>query len=122
MWLVVIAAVLLMLRWRGLPLAYHLRVLGRVLYARLLLPRPAAWSDETVLSFRAWRDDLDWDMHLDNSSYNKRPGPHRAPRALLHRQRERSQRTVLMRFKRSIRWRPLSCARACWEPASFRAR
>jgi hypothetical protein len=69
MWLVLLlAACALLLLWRGLPLAYDLRVLGHVLYARLVLPRPLSWRDETVLSFRAWPDALDWNMHMNNSS------------------------------------------------------
>jgi acyl-CoA thioesterase FadM len=95
----------LVLFWRGMPLAYHIRVLLHVVYARLLVPRPSKWNEETVLSFRAWPDDLDWNMHLNNSSYNKLCDIAR----IAHLSRFFSANVnganggVLMRFKRSVR-------------------
>ena len=104
MWLAAASLVFLFFFWRGLPLAYHVRVLLHVLYARLLLPRPGSWCEETVLHFRAWPDDLDWNRHMNNSSYNKLCDIGR----IAHLARffdanvNGANGAVLMRFKRSL--------------------
>ncbi|KAI9097035.1 HotDog domain-containing protein [Phlyctochytrium arcticum] len=64
---------LVILQIRSFPLVHHFRIFTAVLKAnRLHTSKPAAtiW---TVLrqSYRVWLDDMDWNGHMNNSSYNK---------------------------------------------------
>lgn len=64
-------AAFLMLYARSLPFAYHLRFIGHCLWAKYRAGRAESLFDETHLHFRCWPDDMDFNMHMNNSSYNK---------------------------------------------------
>ncbi|PRP79135.1 hypothetical protein PROFUN_11691 [Planoprotostelium fungivorum] len=56
----------LALHWKSLPLAYHLR------FAVLILrPKPDLLTEGTVHRDRLLLDDLDFNLHMNNSTYNK---------------------------------------------------
>ncbi len=62
---------------RSFPFAYHIRFAYYVLRARLAqVPRDkrrelSPFAFQSVLHFRCWPDDVDFNLHMGNSSYNK---------------------------------------------------
>ena len=68
--LIVFVLVFLLFFWRSFPGAYHVRM---ALHVFLAWREPMAkdWREETIQEFRCWPDDLDWNLHMNNSSYGK---------------------------------------------------
>jgi hypothetical protein len=56
---------------RSLPFAWHVRFFGHCLWARLFASRPPSIFEASTLSFMCWPDDIDFNLHMGNSSYNK---------------------------------------------------
>ena len=65
------ATVFILMYWRSLPLAYHLRFLWYIIRGKFLTRRPPTVHGETELQLRCWPDDVDFNSHMGNSSYNK---------------------------------------------------
>ncbi|KNC99379.1 uncharacterized protein SPPG_05623 [Spizellomyces punctatus DAOM BR117] len=68
-----LAFALLLFNIRSLPFAHHLRLSKHIVQAGLRRRwRPAAtiWAPQ-YLTYRVWPDDMDWNLHMNNSTYNK---------------------------------------------------
>ena len=69
-----VAVIFVLLYWRSLPFVYHLRFLFYVALGKWrgrCAKRPANVQEESTLSFRVYPDDVDFNLHMGNSSYNK---------------------------------------------------
>mmetsp|Transcript_36003 Transcript_36003/g.101365 ORF Transcript_36003/g.101365 Transcript_36003/m.101365 type:complete len:195 (+) Transcript_36003:104-688(+) len=74
MWGLLPVFLILFFFWRGLPGAYHIRMAWYLLPKLIFANRrdgKLPWNWESVLTFRVYPDDLDWNLHMNNSSYNK---------------------------------------------------
>jgi len=81
MWQVWAFALFMGVIWRGMPLAFHVRMIYHVLKALINSPTKVQLGGgppgvkirkfETVIPFTCWPDDLDFNFHMNNSSYLK---------------------------------------------------
>ncbi|KAI8994357.1 HotDog domain-containing protein [Gaertneriomyces semiglobifer] len=73
-----LAALVLLFNLRSLPFAHHIRFAYQVVLTRLfnrpkfvkLAPEQRLWAP-CNLAYRVLPDDMDWNLHMNNASYNK---------------------------------------------------
>ena len=70
-WFLACGFLLMLLHWRSLPLMYHLRMAWLVFTTKLFTPKISSLHEWSTLEFRVYLDDCDWNLHMNNSSYNK---------------------------------------------------
>eukprot|EP01135_Chromosphaera_perkinsii_P008678 Nk52_evm11s1444 gene=Nk52_evmTU11s1444 len=69
-WVAAVVILVLLLHWRSLPFMYHIRMAFALIDAKFFEPQIGLW-EPVKLEYRVLLDDVDWNNHMNNSSYNK---------------------------------------------------